>query len=162
MPLISSAVSGCASTRVYPIWASGRSTGPLDGTASRYPRRARSSLSVWRPEGNRGRGETAISPDTIGDVGSVLGVWGHPDDEAYLSAGLMALAVDAGRRVVCVTATAGEAGFPDDDARSVDARVAVRQAEMAASLAELGVAEHHWLGYGDGRCAEVPTRTPST
>ena len=111
---------------------------------------------MWCPEGNRGRGETAISPDTIGDVGSVLGVWGHPDDEAYLSAGLMALAVDAGRRVVCVTATAGEAGFPDDDARSVAARVAVRQAEMAASLAELGVTEHHWLGYGDGRCADVP------
>jgi LmbE family N-acetylglucosaminyl deacetylase len=96
-----------------------------------------------------------MSPDTVGDLGTILGVWGHPDDEAYLSAGLMAQAVDAGRRVVCVTATAGEAGFAADDARSAEVRMALRKAEMAASLAELGVAEHRWLGYGDGRCAEV-------
>lgn len=97
-----------------------------------------------------------MSPDMTGDLGTILGVWGHPDDEAWLSAGLMALAVDAGRRVVCVTATAGEAGFPVDDERSVPARMAVRRGEMAASLAELGVTEHHWLGYADGGCAAVP------
>lgn len=97
-----------------------------------------------------------MGPDTIGDIGSILGVWAHPDDEAWLSAGLMARAVDAGRRVLCVTATAGEAGFPDDDARTVEARQAVRRAEMAASLAEVGVTEHQWLGYRDGDCDEVP------
>jgi len=47
------------------------------------------------------------------DLGTVLGVWGHPDDEAYLASGLMALAVREGRRVACLTATRGEAGFPD-------------------------------------------------
>ena len=26
------------------------------------------------------------------DLGTILGVWAHPDDEAYLSAGLMAMA----------------------------------------------------------------------
>lgn len=97
-----------------------------------------------------------MGPDTIGDIGSILGVWAHPDDEAWLSAGLMARAVDAGRRVLCVTATAGEAGFPDDDARTVEARQAIRRAEMAASLAEVGVTEHQWLGYRDGDCDEVP------
>ena len=51
------------------------------------------------------------------DLGTVLGVWAHPDDETWLSAGLMARAVDQGRRVVCVTATRGEAGFPADDTR---------------------------------------------
>ncbi|MBV9594933.1 MAG: PIG-L family deacetylase [Actinobacteria bacterium] len=96
-----------------------------------------------------------MPPDTRGDLGTILGVWAHPDDEAYLSAGLMALAVDAGRRVVCVTATAGEAGFPDHDTRPHEARIAVRRAEMAASLAEIGVREHHWLGYRDGECAAV-------
>ena len=95
-------------------------------------------------------------PDTIGDLGSILGVWAHPDDEAWLSAGLMAQAVDAGRRVVCVTATAGEAGFPDDDPRPEEERMAIRRAEMAASLGEVGVTEHHWLGYRDGHCDEVP------
>src|ERR671922_141060 len=39
------------------------------------------------------------------DLGTILGVWAHPDDEAYLSAGLMARAVRNGSRVVCVTAT---------------------------------------------------------
>jgi LmbE family N-acetylglucosaminyl deacetylase len=97
-----------------------------------------------------------MAPNTIGDVGSILGVWGHPDDEAYLSAGLMRLAIEAGRRVTCVTATCGEAGFPDDDPRSTEERKEIRKMEMAASLAELGVTEHHWLGHGDGACAEVP------
>ncbi len=94
--------------------------------------------------------------DAIGDLGSILGVWAHPDDEAWLSAGLMAQAVDAGRRVVCVTATTGEAGFPDDDPRGEEERKAVRRAEMAASLGEVGVTEHHWLGYRDGHCDEIP------
>ena len=48
-------------------------------------------------------------------VGTLLGVWAHPDDEAYLSAGLMALARRGGERVVVVTATAGEHGTDDPD-----------------------------------------------
>jgi LmbE family N-acetylglucosaminyl deacetylase len=96
-----------------------------------------------------------MHPDTTGDLGAVLGVWGHPDDEAYLSAGLMMRALANGHRVVCVTATRGEAGFPADDPRSIDERQAVREAELASCLDVLGVTEHRWLGYGDGRCAEV-------
>ena len=38
-------------------------------------------------------------------TGTLLGIWAHPDDECYLSAGLMADAVRHGHRVVCVTAT---------------------------------------------------------
>lgn len=93
-------------------------------------------------------------PDVAG-LGTILGIWGHPDDEAYLSAGVMAIAVAQGQRVVCVTATHGEAGFADDDARSVEERASIRVAEMEACLAVLGVDEHHWLGYPDGRCDEV-------
>ena len=48
----------------------------------------------------------------IPDLGTILGVWAHPDDEGYLSAGIMADAVRNGRRVVCVTATRGEAADP--------------------------------------------------
>lgn len=89
-------------------------------------------------------------------LGTVLGVWAHPDDEAYLSGGLMAAAVDAGSRVVCVTATRGERGTPDP-ARWPPARLApLREAELAASLAVLGVTEHRQLGYPDGGCARVP------
>jgi LmbE family N-acetylglucosaminyl deacetylase len=96
-----------------------------------------------------------MTPDTTGDLGSLLGVWAHPDDEAYLSAGLMMHAVDEGRRVVCVTATKGEAGFPDDDPRSAAERSQIRETELAACLEALGVTEHRWLGYADGGCAGV-------
>jgi len=96
-----------------------------------------------------------MTPDTTGDLGSLLGVWAHPDDEAYLSAGLMMHAVDEGRRVVCVTATKGEAGFPDDDSRSAAERSRIRETELAACLEVLGVTEHRWLGYADGGCAGV-------
>src|SRR5215470_6687060 len=94
------------------------------------------------------------------DLGTILGVWGHPDDEAYLSAGLMAEAVDAGRRVVCVTATRGEAGFPDDDRRSEAERRRVREEEMVASLEIIGVTDHRWLDYSDGHCHEVLDEVP--
>ena len=48
-------------------------------------------------------------------IGTLLGIWAHPDDEAYLSAGLMASAVRAGQRVAVVTATAGELGTADPE-----------------------------------------------
>jgi LmbE family N-acetylglucosaminyl deacetylase len=94
------------------------------------------------------------------ELGSVLGVWGHPDDEAYLSAGLMMGALAAGNRAVCITATRGEAGFPDDDPRSLEERAAVRETELAACFDVLGVTEHHWLSYPDGACDQVPDAEP--
>lgn len=96
-----------------------------------------------------------MSVDRVGALGNILGVWGHPDDEAYLCAGLMAGAVSAGHRVVCVTATRGEAGFPDTDSRTADERKAVRERELADCLALLGVTDHRYLGYPDGGCAAV-------
>jgi LmbE family N-acetylglucosaminyl deacetylase len=95
------------------------------------------------------------------DLGTLLAVFAHPDDEAYLAGALMAVAADAGRRVVCVTATSGELGFPDDDPRPLDARAELRRAELAACLAVLGVEEHHWLDYPDGGCAAVPDAEPA-
>ena len=94
--------------------------------------------------------------DRTGNVGTILGVWGDPDEEAYVSAGLMARAVGAGHRVVCVTATRGEAGFPAADRRSVADRKALREKELADCLAILGVPEHHYLGFPDGGCGAVP------
>lgn len=78
--------------------------------------------------------------------GTLLGIWAHPDDEAYLSAGLMATAVRAGQRVVVTTATRGESGT-DDPLMMPPAQLArLREEELATSLAALGVAEHRWLG----------------
>jgi len=88
-------------------------------------------------------------------LGTILGVWAHPDDEAYLSAAIMAAAVDAGSRVVCVTATRGEAGSLDHERWPPDTLASVREAELNACLAVLGVREHVWLDYPDGGCADV-------
>jgi LmbE family N-acetylglucosaminyl deacetylase len=88
--------------------------------------------------------------------GTLLGVWAHPDDEAYLCSGLMACARAAGERVVVVTATYGELGTPDPDRWPPDRLRAQRRAELAASLAAIGVTEHHALDYADGGCADVP------
>jgi LmbE family N-acetylglucosaminyl deacetylase len=90
----------------------------------------------------------------------VLGIWAHPDDEAYLSGGLMALARAAGSRVVCVTATRGELGTADPVAWPPDRLADERTGELARCLEILGVDEHHWLGYPDGGCAAVPPAGP--
>ena len=89
-------------------------------------------------------------------LGTVLGVWAHPDDEVYLSGGLMAAGVDGGNGVVCVTATRGERGTPDSRRWPPSRLAPLRDAELAASLAVLGVTDHRQLGYPDGRCAAVP------
>ena len=81
-------------------------------------------------------------------LGTVLGVWAHPDDEAYLSAGVMAMARDRGQRVAVATATVGEAG-------GVRGSRSLRRQELEAGLAAVGVEEHYWLGFHDGRCTQV-------
>ena len=78
-------------------------------------------------------------------LGTVLGVWAHPDDDIYLSAGLMAAAVEAGRRVVDVTATRGEGGSMDDEKWPPATMGDVRTSELLRSLDVLGVREHHFL-----------------
>ncbi len=93
------------------------------------------------------------SASDVPSLGTILGVWAHPDDEAYLSGGLMGLARDAGSRVVCVTATHGELGTSDPDSWPPVRLAAERSGEMARCLGILGVTEHHWLDYQDGRCA---------
>jgi LmbE family N-acetylglucosaminyl deacetylase len=89
------------------------------------------------------------------DLGTVLGVWAHPDDEAYLSAGLVLHARAAGHRVVVVTATDGELGGPDNTPRARRRLASTRRRELAASLRVLGVDDHRRLGYADGGCASV-------
>ena len=89
-------------------------------------------------------------------LGTILGVWAHPDDEAFLSAGLMAIARRHGHRVVVVTATAGEHGTADPGRWPPSRLGALRRRELAASLAALGVSEHHLLDWPDGGLSLVP------
>jgi LmbE family N-acetylglucosaminyl deacetylase len=96
------------------------------------------------------------STSAVAELGTILGIWAHPDDEAYLSGGLMAIARDHGLRVVCVTATRGELGTPDPVTWPPRRLAREREGELANCLEILGVTEHHWLGYRDGQCAAVP------
>jgi LmbE family N-acetylglucosaminyl deacetylase len=82
--------------------------------------------------------------------------WAHPDDETYLSGGLLAAASRAGRRSMCVIATRGESGTPDPDAWPPDRLAALRTTEMENALVALGDIELVWLDYPDGGCAGVP------
>lgn len=95
----------------------------------------------------------ARPPLTAADLGTVLSIWAHPDDETYLAAGVMAAAAERRQRVVCVTATAGELGTDDPDTWPPARLGAVRRWEAAAAMAVLGVAEHRVLGFPDGELA---------
>ena len=84
------------------------------------------------------------------DLGTTLGVWAHPDDDIYLSSGLMAANAALGNRVVDVTATRGEGGSMDEDRWPPETMAEVRTEELLRSLDVLGVREHRFLeGYVD-------------
>jgi LmbE family N-acetylglucosaminyl deacetylase len=95
---------------------------------------------------------------TLSDRGpTMLGIWAHPDDETYLSGGLMDRVVALGGRVVCVTATRGEAGSTGPD--QPPSLAAQREAELRSALGVLGVTDVRLLGHADGRCDEVDPDT---
>ncbi len=99
-----------------------------------------------------GQGSTSQPPTPR----RLLGVWAHPDDEAYLSAGLMARTVEAGGHVTLLTLTDGEAGFPDDDPRSADERSRHRRRELRSAMATIGVDDVRFLGVADGALSSSP------
>ncbi len=87
------------------------------------------------------------------DLGTILGIWAHPDDEVVLSGGIMAAAVQNGQRVVVVTATAGDKGASEK--WPAEGLGEIRAAELTKSLQILGVSELIWLGCPDGSCGQL-------
>jgi LmbE family N-acetylglucosaminyl deacetylase len=74
----------------------------------------------------------------------------HPDDEALLTAGVMARAAAEGHRVVLVVATRGEVGEVGSDVLDDTESLAERRVtELRASAAVLGVHRLELLGYAD-------------
>jgi LmbE family N-acetylglucosaminyl deacetylase len=84
-----------------------------------------------------------------------LGVWAHPDDESYLSAGAMDCIVRNGGHVTVVALSDGEAGFPADDPRPAAHRRRQRRAELRTAMAEIGVRDVRFLGLADGAVADA-------
>jgi LmbE family N-acetylglucosaminyl deacetylase len=95
------------------------------------------------------------SSDDVRELGCILSVWAHPYDETFSAAGIVAAAVANGQRVVCITATKGEAGIQDAKRWPPAELGEIRTKELKAALKVLGVKEHHWLGYRDGQCHMV-------
>ena len=89
--------------------------------------------------------------DDLKKLGSILGIWAHPDDEAWSSAGLMRIAVLNEQKVGIITATRGSAGKSADESRWPSEKLSeIREQEMHECLACIGGVEHHWMDYKDG------------
>ena len=81
----------------------------------------------------------------------LLGVFAHPDDEVFCVGGTMARAAEAGAEVMIVSASRGEQGQIRDPAAATRRTLgAVREGELRAAAAELGVPHVRVLGYPDG------------
>lgn len=87
-------------------------------------------------------------------AGAVIAVVAHPDDEALIAGGTLALAAAAGLATGVVSLTRGELG-PISDAQLADAETlgAVRERELRASGAALGVDWTCCLRHPDGELA---------
>lgn len=95
---------------------------------------------------------------SISELGSIMAIFAHPDDESFTCGGLLAMAAQNGQAVVCITATKGEAGVQDENRWPREHLDDIRQAEMEESLRVLGIKNHHWLGYKDGQCDQIPDK----
>ena len=86
-----------------------------------------------------------------GSAQRLLGVFAHPDDEVFCAGGTMARAAEAGAEVMIVSATRGELGQIRDPAAATRRTLgAIREEELRAAAAELGVQRVQVLAYPDG------------
>jgi LmbE family N-acetylglucosaminyl deacetylase len=89
-------------------------------------------------------------------MSTVVFVHAHPDDEALLTGGTMAMLARRGHRVVLVTATDGAAGLSSGDWASSGDLGARRRAELHMAAAALGCARTELLGYRDSGSGPCP------
>jgi LmbE family N-acetylglucosaminyl deacetylase len=86
----------------------------------------------------------------------ILGVFAHPDDEVFCAGGTLARWADAGAETLVVSATRGQAGqIRDPRAATRRTLGAVRERELGAACAHLGVAQTRCLDYMDGTLRDV-------
>lgn len=83
---------------------------------------------------------------------TLLVILAHPDDESFPMGGTLAKYVAEGAYIILVCATRGEAGIPG---LSPQAAGQIRERELHAAAAVLGLAEVRFLGYHDGQLAQA-------
>jgi LmbE family N-acetylglucosaminyl deacetylase len=90
--------------------------------------------------------------------GTVVSFHAHPDDEAILVGGTLALAAEAGHRTVLVFATRGDLGEVADGVLAPEEALSDRREVEARAAADvLGVARVEFLPYVDSGMAGEPT-----
>lgn len=86
----------------------------------------------------------------------LFGVFAHPDDEVFCAGGTLARYTAEGAHAVVMSATRGEAGQIRDASAATRRTIAeVRERELRAACAELGVDDVRFLDYVDGTLAGV-------
>ncbi len=91
--------------------------------------------------------------DTIAPGRSLI-LTPHPDDESLGCGGLIAALAQAGRAPIIVCVTDGSASHPGSRSHPPDTLRTLREAELRAALAALGVPAHHlhFLRLPDAHC----------
>ncbi|MBM4415813.1 MAG: N-acetyl-1-D-myo-inositol-2-amino-2-deoxy-alpha-D-glucopyranoside deacetylase [Chloroflexi bacterium] len=86
----------------------------------------------------------------------LLAVYGHPDDEGQ-AAGTLAAALAAGVRVTLLCATRGEVGEISDAALATPKTLGyVRELELRAAMAQIGLGDVRFLPYRDSGMEGTP------
>ena len=86
----------------------------------------------------------------------ILGVFAHPDDEVFVAGGTLAKYVARGAEAMVLCATRGDAGqIRDARVATRHTLAAVREQELRAACAILGVQHVVCLDYKDGRLRET-------
>jgi len=89
---------------------------------------------------------------------TIVSFHAHPDDEAITVGGTLAIAADAGHRVVLVFATRGDLGEVADGVLAPDEALGARRAREARDAAAvIGAARVEFLPYHDSGMAGEPT-----
>ncbi len=99
------------------------------------------------------------STKDVAELGRIMGIWAHPDDETWMSGGIMAIARKNKQPVCCISATKGELGNQDPDKWQTNRLGLIREKELQAALDLLGVSCHHWLGFKDADCENVSNKS---
>ena len=97
--------------------------------------------------------------EDISKLGTILGVWAHPDDETFAMGGIMASAVNNGQKVICITATRGEKGVRDQSRWPAEELGNIRTQEFTRAMEILGVTEFYWLDFPDGDCSNISDKS---
>lgn len=94
--------------------------------------------------------------DLPGSKPGIMGIYAHPDDESFGMAGVLARATMHGHPAAIVCATRGEVGEIADPSLATPENLGqVREGELRAACAAVGVHDVSFLDYIDGQLANA-------